>query len=194
MHSRVPARRLAAIAVVTLLGVLAFANAANAAQVTPEDFTCGVTVFDQPCNQTAHLSELVQVGTPLAPSSSCAAFVSSDFVLIVAEGNGIEHAIINDALDGWFTTTFTGDATITAYLGDPSAGGTPDPAVPQYGGKITEWFGGSFNHSNFVTHSTIHVDATASDGSGLHLSDVFHLNSAAGSVAPPHFFEFAHCN
>lgn len=153
-----------------------------------------MTAFDQPCDQTAHFSELVQVGTPLAPSSSCPPFISNDFVLIVADGNGIEHAIINDALDGWFTTTFTGDATIIAYLGDPSAGGTPDPAVPEYSGKITEWFGGSFNHSNFVTHSTIHVDATASDGSALHVSDVFHLNSAAGSVAPPHFFEFVHCN
>jgi hypothetical protein len=194
MPVAIPARFLAAIAAVTLLGALACASAANAAQVPPADFTCGVTVFDQPCNQTAHFSELFQVGTPLAASPSCPAFVSSDFVLIVAEGNGIEHAIINDALDGWFTTTFTGDATIVAYVGDPSAGGTPDPAVPQYSGKITEWFGGSFNRSNFVTHSTIHLDATAPDGSALHVSDVFHLNSAAGSVGPPHFFEFAHCN
>ncbi len=186
------ARRLAVVAVLAVLGALMVVSGAGAAPVPPSDFTCGVTVFT-PCNQTAHFSDLFQVGTPLA-SASCPAFVTTDFVLIVGTGNGIEHSIINNAGDGWFTSTWTGTVTLTAFIGDPTAGGVPDPSVPPLTGRLTEWFGGSFNKNNVVFHSTLHVDATSADGqTSLRVLDVSHANSTAANPFVPHSFEITTC-
>src|SRR5207302_4981647 len=104
------------VAVLMVIGVLIVAvQAAEAGTVPPSDFICGVTVFT-PCNQTAHFSTTNQVGTPFTSAPSCPAFVTTDYATIIGTGNGIEHSIINNALDGWFTSTFTGTVTITAYL------------------------------------------------------------------------------
>lgn len=194
MHIALSARRLAVVAVLTVIGVLMVAaGGAGAAPVPASDFTCGVIVFDTPCNQTAHFSDTFQVGTPFASAPSCPAYVTTDYATIVGTGNGIEHSIINKALDGWFTSTFAGTVTLTAYIGDPTNGGVPDLSVPQFTGKLTEWFGGSFNKNNFVTHSTFHFDGTAADGTTLRILDVFHVNSATGVVGPPHSFEITSC-
>jgi hypothetical protein len=196
MHIAIPARRMAVVAVLTVFGVLMVAaQGAGAAPVPPSDFTCGVIVFDTPCNQTAHFSDVNEVGTPLpSGATNCPAFVTTDFATIVGTGNGIEHSIINNALDGWFTETFTGTVTITAYIGDPALGGVPDPNVLPYTGKYTEWFGGSFNRNNSVFHDTIHFEGTAADGTTLRIFDVSHANTTgAAPFGPPHSFEILSC-
>jgi hypothetical protein len=175
MHVRFIAQRVAAVAqrvaavaaTVAVIGVpLGMAQAASAAPVPPSDFTCGVTVFTA-CNQTAHFS--TPSGTPapvIAPPSpqatGCPAWVAVDAAVIQGTGNGIEHAIINNAGDGWFTSTFTGTATVVAWTVD-STGHlvAPDPTVPPFTGQLTTWFGGSFNNRNFVVHDTIHFSGTA---------------------------------
>jgi hypothetical protein len=191
MRIAIPARRLPVVTVLTVIGLLMMAaGAAGAAPVPASDFTCGVTVFT-PCNQTAHFTDTNQVGTPFASAPSCPAFVTTDYVTIIGTGNGIEHSIINNALDGWFTSTFTGIVTLTAYL---DAGFTmPDPNVGPFTGQLTEWFGGSFNRNNFVFHSTFHFDGTAANGTTFRILDVFHVNSATGVVGPPHSFEITSC-
>jgi hypothetical protein len=188
------AKPLTVVACLTAVAVfLVAAPGASAAPVSPDGFTCGVTVFT-PCNQTAHFSSVSQQLTPLTPSgaTNCPAFVTTDFASMVATGNGIEHSIINNAGDGWFTSTFTGTATITPYL-DPDLT-IPDPNVLPFTGQLTEWFGGSFNRSNTVFHSTFHFSGTDANGNTLRVLDVSHANTtAAAPLAPPHSFEITSC-
>jgi hypothetical protein len=137
---------------------------------------------------------MFQVGTPFANAPSCPAFVTTDFALIVGTGNGIEHSIINNAGDGWFTSTWTGNVTVTAFIGDPTAGGVPDPNVPTLTGQLTEWFGGSFNKNNVVFHSTFHLNAASADGqTTLRVLDVTHANSTPTNPFVPHSFEITTC-
>ena len=186
-------RIVTVVVCLTVLGVLMAAAQGAAAPVPPAAFTCGVTVFT-PCNQTAHFSDVSEELTPPAPSgaTNCPAFVLSDFASLVATGNGIEHSIVNKAGDGWFTTTFTGTATITAFL---DAGLTmPDPLVSPLTGHLTEWFGGSFNRSNTVFHSTFHFSGSDGNGNTLRVLDVSHANTtAANPLGPPHSFEILRC-
>lgn len=187
-------RRMAAVFALTALAVLVVsAQGAGAAPVPPGDFTCGVIVFT-PCNQTAHFSDVSEELTPPAPSgaTNCPAFVVNDFANLVATGNGVEHSIVNNAGDGWFTTTFTGTATITPYL-DPNLT-TPDPNVLPFTGQLTEWFGGSFNRSNIVFHSTFHFTGTDANGNTLTVLDISHANTtAADPFGPPNSFEIVRC-
>ena len=174
-----------------LIAAFGFSSAATAAPVAPSDFTCGVIVFDAPCNQTAHFGDVAFEGTPFAAAQNCPLFVTTDYAAIVGSGDGVEHSIINNALDGWFTSTFTGAASVTAYL-DPGLT-TPDPNVPSFAGRITEWFGGNFNRNNFATTSTFHFSGTAADGEALRILDVAHANSTANSPLIPHSFEITRC-
>ena len=142
----------------------------------------------------AHFSDMFQVGTPFASASSCPAFVTTDFALIVGTGNGIEHSIVNNAGDGWFTSTWTGTVTLTAFIGDPTVDGVPDPNVPPLTGQLTEWFGGSFNKNNAVFHSTFHVNVASADGqTTLRVLDVSHANSTPTNPFVPHSFEITTC-
>jgi hypothetical protein len=192
MQIAIAARRVVGVAVLTMLGVLMVGTGgAGAAPVPASDFTCGVTVFT-PCNQTAHFSDMNIVGTPFSNAPSCPAFVTTDFASIIGTGNGIEHSIINNAGDGWFTSTFTGTVTITAYL-DPGLT-QPDLSVPQLTGHLTDWFGGSFNKNNAVFHSTFHFNGASADGTTtLRILDVFHVNTTPVAVGPPHSFEITRC-
>jgi len=188
------AAALAAIAI-----PVAMAQGAGAAPVPPSDFTCGVTNFTTPCNQTAHFdtpsgTPAPEVGAPSPQATGCPAWVAADAVVIQGSGNGIEHAIINDALDGWFTSTFTGTVTAVAWTVDSTGAPlAPDPAVPPFTGQLTQWFGGSFNRSNFVSHDTIHFSGTAADGStfGIHLVD--HLSTTPNVAAAPNSFHIGSC-
>ena len=194
MHIAIRARRLTVLAIFAVIGAsMAAAQGAGAAPVPASDFNCGITVFT-PCNQTAHFSDMFQVGTPFAGATSCPAFVTTDFALIVGTGNGIEHSIVNNAGDGWFTSTWAGTVTLTAFIGDPTVDGVPDPNVPPLTGQLTEWFGGSFNKNNFVFHSTFHLNVASADGqTTLRVLDVSHANSTPGNPFVPHSFEFTTC-
>jgi hypothetical protein len=188
-----------ALAGVTLLGGLSLAGTAmaSAAPTSPSDFTCGITVFTA-CNQTAHFSQPggdgPAVGSPNPAAVNCPAFVQNDAAVISGTGNGIEHSIVNNAGDGWFTSTFTGDVTIVPFtvdsMGNPIA---PDPSAPTFTGHLTEWFGGSFNNRNFVNHDTTTFHGTGSDGSTLTLHFVNHESIAASVSATPHTFSIANC-
>jgi len=186
-------------AALTVIAVpLVLAQGAGAAPVPPGDFTCGVTVFTA-CNQTAHFStpsgtSAPEVGAPSPQATGCPAFVAVDAPVIQGTGNGIEHAIINNAGDGWFTSTFTGTVTIVAWTVD-SAGNlvAPDPSVPVQTGHLTQWFGGSFNHSNFVVHDTINFTGTEADGTPFSFHAVDHLSTTPNVAAAPNSFNIAHC-
>ena len=200
MHVRLRARWGTAVtaALTAILMLLLLAQRAGAAPVPPDDFTCGVTVFTA-CNQTAHFStpsgtSAPVVGEPNPQAIGCPAFVAVDAPVIQGTGNGIEHAIINNAGDGWFTSTFTGTVTAEAWTVD-SAGNlvAPDPSVPIFTGHLTTWFGGSFNRSNFVDHDTITFTGTAADGSTFSIHQVDHLSTTPNVAAAPNSFSITRC-
>jgi len=177
---------------------LALAQGAGAAPVPPGDFTCGVTVFTA-CNQTASFdtpsgTSAPVVGEPNPQAIGCPAFVAADAPVIQGTGNGIEHAIINNNGDGWFTSTFAGTVTVVSWTVD-SAGNlvAPDPSVPVFTGHLQFWFGGSFNNKNFVNHDTINFTGTAADGSTFGIHEVDHLSTSAVVTAAPSGFSITHC-
>jgi len=178
---------------------LATAAMAAAAPTPPSDFTCGITVFTT-CNQTAHFStpsgtDQPEVGTPNPQATSCPAFVQTDAVLIQGTGNGIEHSIVNNAGDGWFTSTFTGTVTLTPYTADSKGNPVkPDTNAPVLTGHLTQWFGGSFNRSNMVNHDTFLFSGSAPDGTTVQFHMVDHMNTTPNPAAPPNTFDIAVCS
>jgi len=200
MHVRFTARWGAATAAaLTVIAVpLLLARGAGAAPVPPDQFTCGVTVFT-PCNQTAHFStpsgtSAPLVGEPSPQATGCPAWVATDAPVIQGTGNGVEHSIINNNGDGWFTSTFAGTVTVVAWTVD-SEGNliAPDPTVPPFTGHLQFWFGGSFNNKNFVNHDTINFTGTAADGSSFAIHEVDHLSTSAVVTAAPNSFSIVHC-
>ena len=114
--------------------------------------------------------------------------------MIQGTGNGIEHAVFTDAGVGSFTSTFTGTVTAEAWTVDSSGNlVAPDPSVPPFTGQLTFWFGGSFNHGNFVNHDTIHFSGTAADGSTFSIHEVDHLSTSASAAAAPNSFSIGFC-
>jgi hypothetical protein len=185
---RGPIQRLAVGATVAAFAVVLVLPSAAGADTAP-NLTCGSTQ-PGPCQQTAHFTNDDEFGTPLPPGSGCPAFVSEDFVHIVGTGNGVEHVNVNKAQDAWFTSTFTGNATFTAYpptsvTVDDQGNvtglvGPPDANVPVFSGKLTEWFGGSFNNKNSVNTGTINLSATGG-GQSLSIHAVFHASWGVGT-------------
>lgn len=200
IRARVRARgvTVAATALAVIALPLVLAQAAGAAPVPSNNFTCGVTVFTA-CNQTAHFSTpsgtpAPEVGAPSPQATGCPAWVAVDAPVIQGTGNGVEHAIVNNAGDGWFTSTFAGTVTIVAYtvdsMGNPVA---PDPSVPPYTGHLQQWFGGSFNRSNSVDHDTINFSGTAADGSTFSIHLVDHVSTTPNAAAAPNSFHIGQC-
>jgi hypothetical protein len=104
---------------------------------------------------------------------------------------------VNKAQDGWFTSTFTGSVTLTAYPpssvsvdadGNATIIGPPDAAVPTFSGHMTEWFGGSFNKQSAVEHDTFNIDASAPNGQTLrvHAADHSSWTPHTDLNGPPH--------
>jgi hypothetical protein len=191
------------VTVAILLGLGVF-GAASASAATAPNLACGNTQ-PGPCSQTAHFTNDDEFGSPLPPGPGCPAFVQNDFVHIVGTGNGVEHINVNRAQDAWFTFTFTGNVSLTAYpassLTFDNQGnvtgivGPPDASVPVFSGKLTEWFGGSFNNKNATNTGTVNVSATGG-GQSLTVHAVFHANWAVGadpSGPPTRMFDHVSC-
>lgn len=190
---------VAVIAAVAMVMVTGFATTAGAD--TAPNLTCGSTQSG-PCSQTAHFTNDNEFGSPLPPAAGCPSFIANDFVHIVGTGNGIEHINVNKAQDAWFTFTFSGNVTLTAYppssLAFDDQGnvtgitGPPDASVPAFNGKLTEWFGGSFNNKNATNTGTMNVSASGG-GQTVTIHAVFHANWAVGSdLSGPPTRQFDH--
>lgn len=157
-------------------------------------------------SQTFHFNSLVdQLGTPTGQTSNlsnCPGAVLNDFTDINATGNGITHQTINGAGDVWFTSTFTGNATVTFWSQGTvdqngnvtSVGGTEDLQVT---GHLTEWFGFSGNAKNAVATGTVTFQGTVvGTGAPISFHDVTHVAWLPGvdENGPPSFaFNVAHC-
>jgi hypothetical protein len=193
----------AAVAVVTVPLLTASAASANPA---PE-LACGMTQ-PGPCSETAHFTDQNEWLTPpdVGLPASCPSFIATDAALVTGTGNGVEHITVNKAQDAWFTSTFTGDVTITLYplssvVLDPDGAviavvGPPDATQPVFTGKQTEWTGGSFNNKNSVVHGTLMLDVVGG-GQTLNVHSVFHGSWAPGvdpNGPPTKFFDKMTCS
>ena len=189
-------RRLCAAAVAVF--AMSMMGIPSASAATAPDLTCGSPADPGPCQQTEHFSDINEMNTPAPPGGTgCPAFLSSDFFTFVGTGNGVEHVNVNKAQDAWFTSTFTGSVTLTAYPpssvsvdndGVVTITGPPDASVPTFTGHLTEWFGGSFNKQSAVQHDTFNISATAPNGQTLHVHVVDHASWTPGTDlnGPPH--------
>jgi hypothetical protein len=197
-------RTMGMTAVAASVLILAAFGTATAGADTAPNLTCGSTQ-PGPCSQTAHFTNDDEFGTPLPPAPGCPSFVQNDFVHIVGTGNGVEHINVNKAQDAWFTLTFTGNVTLTAYppssLAFDDQGnvtgivGPPDANVPLFTGRLTEWFGGSFNNKNATNTGTINLSVTGG-GQSVSVHTVFHANWAVGadpSGPPTRMFDHITC-
>ena len=183
-------RRLTLAAVISAATLPLLTASAASANTAPE-LACGTTQ-PGPCNDTAHFTDQYEwLTSPDAPlPSGCPSFIATDVTLVTGTGNGVEHITVNKAQDAWFTSTFTGDVTLTLYplssvVLDPNGDviaviGPPDANQPVFTGKETEWFGGSFNNMNSVVHGTVTLDVVGG-GQSLHVHDVFHASWAPGA-------------
>jgi hypothetical protein len=183
---------IAAVFMATSLAFAAFDSIPAGADIAP-DLACGSTQ-PGPCTETAHFSDVNEMNSPAPPGGGCPAFAATDFATFVGTGNGIEHITVNKAQDVWFTTTFTGTITITPYLhgtvdsdGNVTSVSDPDPSVPPYTGKVTDWFGVSFNKQTAVMHSTFHFSGTNANGDVLRFHEASHSAWTPGTDAngPP---------
>ena len=185
-------RMMLATAVTALAVPLLITEPAGAA--TAPNLPCGTTQ-PGPCQETAHFTDINDLNTPAPPGGGCPAYLSTDFFSFVGSGHGVEHINVNRAQDAWFTSTFTGSVTITAYLhgkvdknGNVKSVSDPDPNVLPFSGRITEWFGGSFNKQSSVFHSTINLSVTNANGVTIRVHVVSHQSWTPGSDpnGPPH--------
>src|SRR6476660_5255745 len=179
------ARMMTATAVAALALPLMLSQPAGAN--TAPNLACGRTQ-PGPCSETAHFTNINEKNTPAPPGGGCPAYLSQDFFTFVGTGHGVEHITINKAQDGWFTSTFTGSVTITAYLhgvvgkhGNVKSVSDPDPNVLPLSGRITEWFGGSFNNKNSVFTGTIEISVTNANGESLRVHVLMHQLWTPGS-------------
>jgi Tfp pilus assembly protein FimT len=89
---------------------------------------------------TVHFNSLSgQLGSPGGPATNnttCPAPLLNDFTSIDATGNGVTHQTQNGAGDFWFTSTFTGTATVTFY---PSGKVDSQGNVTSVSGTPTWW-------------------------------------------------------
>jgi hypothetical protein len=177
-------RLLALPASLAILVFLAVPGSAGSGSGLPPTPTCHPALgpgfpSTGPCTETDHFSELA---FPVAPAPGCGPQTPA---FLTATGNGVQHVTVNNASDSWFTTTFTGDATISVLV----VSGTPPNLIfsggaPLLSGHITAWFGGEFNMQNYVLHDTVTFQGTdLTTGQSVHL----HLVDHASSIPPNDF-------
>ena len=192
MKHRSRLRVLALAAIAALAVPLLVIQPVGAA--TAPDLACG-NAQPGPCQETAHFSDINDMESPAPPGGGCPAFLSKDYFTFVGTGNGVEHINVNKAQDAWFTTTFTGKVTITAFLngtidsdGNVTKVSDPDLKVGPLTGRITQWFGGSFNRQSTVFHGTIDISVTDANGVSLRVHFVTHASWTPGTdpSGPPH--------
>lgn len=188
-------KALMSAAVVAVSAVAAAVPALPAsAQSVPSG--CGTTIFTS-CSETDHYSQIYQwLGDDAAPST-CPAYLS-EWALASGPTNAVQHVNFNKDGDGWFTSTWTGDDTISFYPassvtivadqdGNVISSDIHGPADEVLTGHLTEWDGGSFNNQSSVVGFTLSFVGTDQAGSPIKVHGASHANWTPGSdpAGPP---------
>ena len=83
--------------------------------------------------------------------------------------SGFVHVTVNNAGDEWDTGNMHGDFSFVPN----------DQTQPSYAGHFASWFGDSFNRNNSVSHFTLNIHGTGSDGSTLDFHENGHFSTNA---------------
>jgi hypothetical protein len=129
------------------------------------------TLADEASTQTQHLDTLNE-----AIPITCAGLFSG-VTLVDATGNGVEHLTVKGN-GSWFTTTFTGEGTITML-----------PPGATYQGHVQSWTGVEENNQNGVQHATFNFQGTnvADPAQSLNVHAAFQMTvNADGTVTANH--------
>jgi hypothetical protein len=92
--------------------------------------------------------------------------------VLTATYSEVFHETVNQAGDGWFTSTVTGGLSFIPY----------DSSHPSYTGHFESWMGASFNLNNVVLHDTNNTTLTGSDGSHLSIHMIDHMSISASGI------------
>jgi hypothetical protein len=104
------------------------------------------------------------------PGANPCSGVSGD--LVAASVNGVMHETINKAGDFWDTGTLAGTFQ---FIPD-------DASQPTYTGHGATWFGDADNNQNSVSHFTLSLHLTGTDGSTVTFHEVGHFSTNANGV------------
>lgn len=141
--------------------VYAGGNSSTPCSLGPQPVTCTYTANNHDLTQTLQ-SNVPCVDPSNGPPTG---------ILTLTYGE-VFHETVNQAGDGWLTSTVTGDLSFI-----PS-----DSARPSYAGHFENWFGASFNLNNSVFHDTSNTTATGSDGSHLSFHMIDHMSISASGI------------
>jgi hypothetical protein len=176
---------------VAMFGILALPVSAASGTGPPPIPTCGAPGTG-PCTETDHFST---EGPPFPIFNACPPDLG--FYLLSTNGNGVQHITVNNAQDGWFTSTFEGTATLDPILvsidfttNPPTITVLgPDGSRPAISGHTAMWFGGSFNKQNYVLHDTgnFRGSTVTSPSRTVDLHFIDHANSVPPNNLPPPF-------
>jgi hypothetical protein len=149
-------------------GLLAISTPASAGGNSPTPCSPG----PQPttCTYTANVHDLTQKSPSNVP---CVDPPNGPPTGIVNLSYGeVFHETVNQAGDGWFTSTVTGDFSFIPF----------DSSRPSYTGHFESWFGASINRNNAVFHDTNNTTGTGSDGSHLSFHMIDHMAISASGI------------
>jgi hypothetical protein len=131
-----------------------------------------------PCQETDHFGLSAFIAGPGGPCPP----PFPGLIAVLGQGNGISHSNVNAADDWWATSTFEGTADVHAFFGFDS-NGAPILGPLLATGHQMQWFGNSFNASNFVLHDTGNISLTTlttpAQTFSLHFAD--HQSSTGGN-------------
>jgi hypothetical protein len=204
MHSEHRRRTAGRLATAVALAVAAMGIGMASAQAdTAPPGTCGVTQ-PGPCTETDHFTQATGLQWPLGTptnATNCPAWLLNDWAVFDFTGNGVQHVSVDKAQDFWFTTTFTGNGTVTIYPPSSIADIVMDdhgnivsydvvgPADDVITGQLTQWFGASDNNRNAVNTGTVNVQGTDTAGKSFSLHGTFHAGWTGTQnpmTDPPH--------
>lgn len=115
--------------------------------------------------QTLHFDNITQSSPFANPCSGAPGTLTLTY-------SGVFHETINPAGDVHLTTTIQG-----TFVFVPT-----DPTQPTYTGHVESWDGLSINHQNSVSHDTLNLTGTGSDGSHLRFHMIDHASVSASGV------------
>lgn len=127
-----------------------------------------------------------------APPLPAGCWMPSTDAVMSTFGNAIEHFTANKANDDWFTSTYTGDASVYPIVfaspGVPMLDQNENDVLDTSGtplatGHLTTWFGQEDNKQNGVFHATLHFNGVEADGTPVSIDGHFQFaTNANGNV------------
>lgn len=141
--------------------VAAGGNSSTPCSLGPQPTTCTYTANVQDLTQTVP-SNVPCVDPPNGPPTG---------MLTLTYGE-VFHETVNQAGDGWLTSTVTGDLSFIPF----------DSSRPSYTGHFESWFGASINLNNAVFHDTNNSTAVGSDGSHISFHMIDHMAISASGI------------